>query len=85
MAKIDIIMEDRLLILVVTGDLTADEVITVVEEYYANGSVLHVIWDVTNGSLSKISTNGFRAIAKATFKSLEGGVRKGGKTVFCGN
>jgi len=84
MAAIDITMHGNILIASVTGSLTADEVIAVVERYYSNGIVKHVIWDLTNGSLSLISTNGFKAIASATFKSLSGETRQGGKTVFVG-
>ncbi len=84
MAEIEVKIEGSLLIAAVTGELTADEVITVVERYYSNGTVMHVIWDLTNGSLSKISKDGFRDIAKATFKSLNSGARQGGKTVFVG-
>jgi hypothetical protein len=84
MAIINIHIEGDLLIASVTGSLTAQEVIAVVEEYYSNGIVKHVIWDLTKGSLSTISTRGFKDIANATFKSVSGGVRQGGKTVFVG-
>lgn len=83
-ASIDIKIEDNLLIASVTGVLTADEVIAVVKEYYPNGIVKDVIWDLTNGSLNAISRSGFESIAKVTRQILENGFRKGGKTVFVG-
>jgi hypothetical protein len=82
MATTEIISEGDLLIISVSGDLTADEVISVINDYYSNGIVKDVIWDITNGSLNTIPRHGFEAIAKATKEVLQGGFRKGGNTVF---
>jgi hypothetical protein len=84
LAAIDIIIEDRLLIVSVTGKLSADEVIAVVREYFSNGIVKDVIWDLTNGSLQSISRVGFEAIARAAKDALKSGSRQSGKTVFVG-
>lgn len=84
MATIDIKIVENLLIVSVSGNLTAEEVIAVVDEYYPTGAVKDVIWDLTNGSLLSISREGFIAIAKAAKKSVEGGSREGGKTVYVG-
>jgi hypothetical protein len=84
MATIDITTSESLLILSVTGKLSADEVIAIVREYYPNGIVKNVIWDLTSGSLLSISNEGFRAIAKAAKESVEGGFRQGGKTAYVG-
>jgi hypothetical protein len=84
MAKIDIKIVDNLLIVSVSGELTAEEVIAVVDEYYPKGIVKDVIWDLTNGSLQSISREGFKAIAIAAKRSVEGGFREGGKTAYVG-
>jgi len=84
MATIDIKTTGTLLILSASGKLTANEVIAVVNEYYPNGIVKDVIWDLTSGSLQSISNDGFRAIAKAARESVAGGFRQGGKTAYVG-
>lgn len=85
MATIDITTEGSLLIATVTGNITADELLAVVLEYYPNNIVKDVIWDLTNGSLESISQDGFSEIAKTTKMAVEGGTRQGGKTVFVGS
>lgn len=85
MAAIDTSIEGCLLIVSVTGDLSADETISVIREYYPAGTVRDVIWDLTSGSLLAISKNGFHAIAKAAKESVAGGSRQGGKTAYVGN
>lgn len=85
MATINIINVINLLIVTVSGSLTADEVIAVVNEYYSNGIVRDVIWDLTNGSLHSISHKGFKAIAKASKEAVACGARQDGKTVFIGD
>jgi hypothetical protein len=85
MATIGIKTDGSLLVVSVNGDLTAREVISVVEEYYPGGAVKDVIWDLSNGSLASISTQGFKEIATATLKAVANGARSGGKTVFVGN
>ena len=85
MASIDIKTVGNLLIVSVSGELTAEEMITVVNDYYPNEIVKDVIWDISNGSLSSISKEGFMAVASAVKESLAKGSRQGGKTVFVGN
>jgi hypothetical protein len=85
MVSTNIKVEGNLLIISVTGDLTANEVIAVVEEYYSNGIIKDVIWDLTLGTMQSITGDGFKSIAKATKKVLANGSRMGGKTVFVGN
>lgn len=85
MATIDIKTVGSLLVVSVTGNLASKEIIAVVKEYYSNGVVKNVIWDLTNGSLESISTKGFKEIAGATLQTITDGVRQGGKTVFVGN
>ena len=80
----DITTNGDLLIVTVKGQLTAEDVISVINEYYPNGIVKNVIWDLTNGSLSLISKHGFRNIASAALTSLKDGARQGGKTVYVG-
>jgi hypothetical protein len=82
MATIDIRIEGCLLIAKVTGDITANELVAVVLEYYPNDVVKDVIWDLTNGSMKAISKDGFSEIAKTTKMVVAGGARRSGKTVF---
>jgi len=84
MATIDITIEGSLLIATVTGNVTANELIAVVLEYYPNDMVKDVIWDLTNGSMKAISKDGFSEIAKTTKMVVAGGARRSGKTVFVG-
>jgi len=84
MATIDVTIEGSLLIATVTGDITANELIAVVLEYYPNDNVKDVIWDLTHGSMKSISKDGFSKIAKTTKMVVAGGARRSGKTVFVG-
>jgi hypothetical protein len=84
MATIDITTEGSLLIATVTGNITANELIAVVLEYYPNDMVKDVIWDLTNGSMKAISKDGFSEIAKTTKMVVADGARSSGKTVFVG-
>jgi uncharacterized protein YaaQ len=84
MATIDITIEGSLLVATVTGNITANELIAVVLEYYPNEMVRDVIWDLTNGSMKAISKDGFSEIAKTTKMVVAGGARRNGKTVFVG-
>ena len=82
MASFEITAEGNLLIVSVAGNLTAHEVIAVVNEYYSNGQVKDVIWDLTHATLHAISQVGFRNIARAAKESLATGARSGGKTAY---
>ena len=84
MPTCNITTEGDLLIITVTGKLTAEDVISVINEYYPNGIVQDVIWNLTDGSMSLISKQGFQNIASAALTSLKGGARQGGKTVYVG-
>ena len=85
MAEIDIKIEDDLLIVTVTGNLSSDEIISVVKEYYPTGKIKNAIWDMLEGSAVTIKQQGFRDIAKAAKKSTANGFRQGGKTVYVGS
>lgn len=85
MAIIDITYKGTLLVVSVTGNISADEIVAVVTEHYPNGIVKDAIWDLTNGSLQSISRSGFQKIAKASFASVAGGARQGGKTAYVGS
>lgn len=84
MAAIDIKTEGSLLIIYVSGILTAEEVISVIEKYYSNGIVKDVIWDIAIGSLGEITEEGYKAIAHAAHATLHNGSRKDGKTAYVG-
>ena len=84
MATIDIKIEDNLLVVTVTGELTANETMAVIHDHYPTGIIKDVIWDLTNGSLLSISQDGFRAIAHAAKQAVASGSRQGGKTAYVG-
>ena len=85
MATIDIATEDSLLILTVTGSLTANHMLKIILEYYSNKIAKDIIWDLTNGSMNSISQESFRAIANTAKIAVKDGSRRGCKTVFVGN
>jgi nucleoside-diphosphate-sugar epimerase len=85
MAAINIKIVDNLLIVTPLGELTSEEVIAVINEYYPDGTVKDVIWDLTGGSLRSMSTDDFIEIAKAAKRVLDNGARKDGRTVYVGN
>lgn len=78
-------IENSLLIVTVTGNITAKELIAVVLEHYPTGNVKDVIWDLTNGSLQSISKGGFKAIAQTSKMAVASGSRQSGKTAFVGS
>ncbi|GEM_PF-1021362 len=84
MATIETNIEGDVLIVSVTGALTAEETIAVIERYYPTGIIKDVIWDLTNGSLLLIDKGGFRRIAEAAKRSVANGSRQNGKTVYIG-
>jgi hypothetical protein len=85
MATIDIKIEGTLLIASVAGDLTAEEVIAVINDHYPSGIVKDVIWDLTHGTMQSMSMDGFKAVANASKDASSSGSRQGGKTVFVAN
>jgi len=84
MSTIGIVTEGNLLIVTVTGELTADEAIAVVKEYYPTNLIKDVIWDLTNGTMKSISFAGFHEMAKTAKMVVSFGARKNGRTVFVG-
>lgn len=84
MAKIDIKMDGTLLIVIITGDASALELISVIKEYYPKEDVSDVVWDFTCGSWQLISQNGFKDIARAAKEAVKIGSRQGSKTAFIG-
>ena len=85
MATIEIKSEGDLLILSVTGNLTAEEIEAVIQEHYQKASVKDVIWDLTNGTIITISNSSFKDLVKAVKESLASGARQGGKTAYVGS
>jgi len=85
LATINSNIEDSLLIISVTGDLTADDILAVVSEHYQTGLVKDVIWDLTHGTTHSISQYDFEAMSRAIKVALAKGLRQGGKTAIVGN
>lgn len=85
MAIITTVIEDDLLTLTVSGNISAIELIGVVDAYYTSGKINDVIWDLTDGSLQSIPIDEFKEIAHAARLATLAGTRKGGKTAFIGN
>lgn len=67
MATIDVLLDfDRdITVFNITGDLTADEIITAIQLEYAHNPTTHVIWDLSAGSLDRITADDFRRVARA--------------------
>lgn len=84
MSPVDAQIEDSLLILTASGDLTSDEIIATVRQHYTSGKVKDVIWDLTNASLQLISRSGFEAIAGVAKEAVDSGGRISGKTAYIG-
>jgi hypothetical protein len=84
-AKITTVIEDDLLTLTISGNISAIELIGVVDAYYISGDINDVIWDLTDGSLQSIPIDEFEKIANAAKLATLVGTRKGGKTAFIGN
>ena len=85
MATIIVKSEGSLLIVYVSGILTAEEVTSVFKENYTNGNIKDVIWDISIGSLGSITEESYKAIARTAYDAISGGSRKGGKTAFVGH
>lgn len=82
MSKIDIKNEGDVLIISVTGDLTLDESIKVIREYYPRSTVKDVIWDCTDGSMQLLTPSDFRVLAGTVKEVIARGARSGGNTAF---
>ena len=82
MATVDIKIEGSLLIAAVVGSLTRHDVISVIKEYYPNGIVKDVIWDLTNGSMQSLRQHDLHEIAIAA--KATSGTRQGCKTAYVG-
>jgi hypothetical protein len=82
MEKIEISREDDLLILSVSGKLTATSFIDAVREYYGTGEARNVIWNLSVGALQLLTKSDLREIAETAAASCRGGARSGGKTIF---
>lgn len=80
--KIEII--GNLLTVTIKGNLLASDVIAVVTKQYPNPVVKNVIWDFTEGTVAKITKQGFTEIAGATLQVMKSGARQGGKTAYVG-
>jgi hypothetical protein len=85
MAAIIVKSEGSLLVVYVSGILTAEEVTSVFEKHYTNEVIKDVIWDISIGSLGSITEDGYKAIARAANDAISSGSRKGGKTAFVGH
>lgn len=85
MAVTETTIEGNLLIVSVTGDITAEEVIAVANTYYCHDHVKDVIWEFSNGSMKAITQDGYRRITKAVLVIMNKGYRQGGNTAFVGN
>ena len=85
MAIIDIKTVDKVLIVTVSGDASASELVAVIEEFYPKKEVSDVIWDFTDGSWKLIPQSGFMEIARAARVAVLSGTRQNAKTAFVGS
>lgn len=79
---VKIVPENDLTIFTVEGDLSADEILAYSKKYYVDNPTKLVLWDATKGSVSKITADDFRKIAKKMKIQTE--KREGGKTAIVG-
>ena len=84
MANIEITIEPEsdLTIFTVEGDLTTNEILHYSSESYNKNPTKLVLWDASNGSVSKIAPTDFRGISKEMKQYTK--KREGGKTAFVG-
>lgn len=67
----------------VIGDLTAEEIIATIEHDYANNPTTHVLWDLTDGSLSGMTAESFRRVAEVARRVRWG--TPDGRTAYVGS
>ena len=80
-ATINFETEGSTLILTVTGDLTAEEVIYAITNIYPVDNPKDIVWDLTNASLRLLSLSNFETIARVAKESAAtNGLRRRGKT-----
>ena len=85
MAIIETIVDSQndLSVFTVNGDLTADEVIERVEEYYTRHPTKLVLWIMADVDLSAMTSEGIERIIQIAKKNT--GKRKEGKTAIVGS
>jgi hypothetical protein len=85
MANIEIMVrpEGDLAILRVEGDLTADEILHYSSEFYDKNPKKLVLWDITRGSLSKVTSSDLKRTTREMKKYT--GKIEGGKTALVGH
>jgi hypothetical protein len=85
MANIKTMMgpEGGLAIITVEGDLTADEILHYSSEFYDKKPTKMVLWDITMGSLGRVTSSDIRRIAGEMKKYTE--KHEGGKTALVGH
>ena len=85
MAIIDTIVDSQgdLSVFAVNGELTADEIIERVEEYYTKHPTKLVLWIMGDVDLSAITREGIERIIQTAKKNT--GKRKEGKTAIVGS
>ena len=79
---VEVFPENDLTIFTVEGDLSADEIVTYSSKHYVENPTKLVLWDAAKGSVSKITADDFRNIAKKMKNQTK--KREGGKTAIVG-
>lgn len=64
----------------VTGEITAEEIINKIKEYYTGKTTSHILWDFSNASLGKISPEDIQKIVSLTKEFSH--FRRDGKTAM---
>ena len=72
--------EKELTIFTVSGQLTAEEVIAILEEFYCSGCTPHILWDLSKADLSQIKDQQIEKILVVAKKYAH--MRQGGKTAI---
>ena len=70
----------QLTVQTVTGEVTADEIIHAVKNYYEGVSIKFILWDFSRASLNTIASHQVGKLTEITIQYAER--RKGGKTAL---
>jgi glutathionyl-hydroquinone reductase len=78
--RIDIESSAELTVYTVFGEVSAEEIVNVINEFYEGNVTMNVLWDLTESDVSNISPSKIRCIVKIPSKFAK--MRTGGKTAI---
>jgi hypothetical protein len=63
MATIEVARDHDVTVFTVVGELTADDITGAIKTDYSQTPTTHILWDLTEGSLSGMTAHAFRQVA----------------------